>query len=163
MLYDKDAVKRWRRRCHKEIDRLNGRVANDQFRAVGLVAMSVYAFGTDLDTLVALSGQSAPFVRNVLKRLRAQRVLKGQTLRVNWNDTDNISSIVSLGLDLLVATGEVVRPVDPVRSAALKGKTGRKRGGTNRPKVTIPTGAVFTPKVQPVPNQLYGLAAWERR
>lgn len=161
MTFNKSAIKAWRRACHKEIDRLSGDQA-DRFRPAGLVVMTVYAFGTDVQTLVDLSGQPAPFVREILKRLRAQRVLSGQTLRVNWNES-GVMGTVSLACDLLVAVGDIHRPIDPVRSAALKGKAGRKRGGTNRPRVTPAPGAVFTPKISAVPNQHYQITEQGRQ
>lgn len=157
MTYTKDAIKRWRRTCHKEIDRLGAFHDADSFRAVGLVAMSVYAFGTDVTTLAEMTGQTPELVRNVLRRLRQQRILTGQRLRVNWND-EGFSGVVSLCCDLLVAVGEVVRPVDPKRSAALKGKAGRKAGGTNKRTTVLSAGAVYTPQVHAVPKQLYQIA-----
>lgn len=157
MTYTKDSIKRWRRTCHKEIDRLGTYGDADSFRATGLVVVSVYAFGTDVSTLCVLTGQSPEVVRNVLKRLRQQRILTGQRLRVNWNEK-GFCGVVSLCCDLLVVVGEVVRPVDAKRSAALKGKAGRKAGGTNKRRVTLLTGAVYTPQVQAVPNQMYQIA-----
>jgi hypothetical protein len=157
MPYDRQSIKRWRRTCHKEIDRLGACGDADHFRATALVAMSVYAFGTDVTTLSDLSGQSPAFVRTVLKRLRQQRVLSGQCLRVNWNEK-GLVGMVSLCCDLLVAVGEVMRPVDPKRSAALKGKAGRKRGAANRKRIPLTSGASYSPKVTPVPNQLYQIA-----
>jgi hypothetical protein len=162
-MFEKEQIKRWRRTCHKEIDRLGTTGDGDVFRATGLVVMSIYAFGTDVQTLATLSGQTPAFVRNVLKRLRQQRILSGQRLRVNWNDK-GFRGEISLCCDLLVAIGDVVRPVDPKRSAALKGKAGRKLGGANQrrtPKVT--PGAVFTPQVKAVPNQLYQISDQGRR
>lgn len=157
MSYTKDSIKRWRRTCHKEIDRLGTYGHADSFRATGLVVMSVYAFGTDVTALAEITGHSPKFVRDVLKRLRQQRVLSGQRLRVNWNE-EGFSGVVSLCCDLLVAIGEVVRPIDARRSAALKGKAGRKTGGTNKRRVTLPAGAVYSPHVQAVPNQMYQIA-----
>src|SRR5262245_46493131 len=100
-MFDKQQIKRWRRACHKEIDRLGTTGSADRFRAIGLIAMSIYAFGTDVTTLTTLTGQPSKMVRDVLKRLRTQGVLKGQTLRVNWNDK-GFRGEVSLCCDLLV-------------------------------------------------------------
>lgn len=152
--FEKESIKRWRWTCHKEVDRLDGKNGDPYFRAAALVAMSIYAFGTDVAVLSELSGQTPGFVRTILKRLRQERVLTGQRMRVSWNDK-GAEGEISLVCDLLVATGHVTRPPDPKRSAALKGKAGRKRGGTNRTRKVVSEGAVFTPQVKPVPEQLY--------
>lgn len=81
-------------------------------------------------------------------------------MRVRW-DEPGFEGFLALGLDALVARGEVTRPVDQRRSNALKGKVGRKPGQTVRPRTVVAPGAVFTPARQKS-NPLYGLPEWEK-
>ena len=123
----------------------------------GMVLAAVHGFGTDVSLLVELSGQPEAFVRGVLKRARATRLLVGQTLRVAWNSKHGI---FALAMDSMVAEGSLYRPPDPKRSAAAKA---RPRGPDKKPRArrnTVATG-VYTPKMVNS-NPLYGLAEWEK-
>jgi uncharacterized protein with NAD-binding domain and iron-sulfur cluster len=105
-------------------------------------------------------GQPEAFVKPTLKRLRQQRALSGQTLRVAW--TDKKTGGFAWILDAMVAHGDLARPVDPKRSQALKG---RKRGPDKqprRPRTKVVSGAVFTPKVVKS-DPIYGLSEWEKK
>ncbi len=142
--FDKHAVKRWRR----DIWRI---FAKDGFTPPELMAVLVLVgvsqFGTDLGVLSELTGSSAAYVTKVLRRLRKQRVLSGQTLRVRWEDDDD--GYLAAMLDAGVSAGLWVRAVDSKRSAAQKARAPETRHrGPKRPAVRVPTGAVFTPKKQ---------------
>ena len=142
-MFPKDEIKRWRRVVHKELSRV-GFSGDDPKRLPAVVMIAVSGFGTDRSVLCEITGQPESFVRAVLTRLRKQRVLSGQALRVSWDDP-GFDGTVAVVLDALVAAGDVARPVDPKRSKGLKGKAGRKAGGINRPRTVIAPGAVFTP------------------
>jgi hypothetical protein len=85
------------------------------------VLAAVSAFGTSLPVLSEIVGRDEAFVKTVLKRLRKSKVLVGQTIRINW-DYEGWEAMVAVGLDLMVASGEVIRVPDEKRSAAHKGK-----------------------------------------
>lgn len=154
-MFSKPQIKQWRRAIHKEFRWLRMPSEDPTYRA-GMVLAAVYGFGTDVGILATLSGQTDAFVRTVLKRARATRMLTGQTLRVAWNSKDGL---VALMLDSMVAEGSCSRPPDPRRSAAARK---RKRGPDTKPRAprtkAIP-GAVFTPKVTNS-DPLYGLSEW---
>ena len=118
-IFARDAVKHWRRTVHNELRRMRLTPEGPVYPAA-MVTAAVYCFGTDLDVLVEASGHQAEYVKRVLKRLRQQRVLNGPRLRVAWQDEKH--GDLAWFLDAMVACGDLVRPVDPKRSAAHKGR-----------------------------------------
>jgi hypothetical protein len=130
-----------------------------QMNAV-MVMAAVDAVGTNPKLIGELVGVSTEYVTKVLRRLRAQRLLRGQTLRVRW-DEPGFDGFVSFVLDAMVSTGELVRPPDEKRSAAQKARAPETRARGPRAKRTrMPVGA-FTPKHVKA-DPLYSLADRER-
>jgi hypothetical protein len=143
--FDKSRVKRWRRDSWGELRRLGLDTSKPEC-AAGLVMVGVYSFGTDLDVLNEVTGLPRGFVRDVLKRMRKERILVGQTMRVRW-DKAGMEGAVALTCDALVISGLVNRPPDPKRSAAQR-RVVRTPSATPRQRRVPPaSGAVFTPRV----------------
>ncbi len=154
--FDVGRVRRWRKQVYREFQRAG-------FTPAAIMAQwvlaGVAAVGPDLDVLSELTGHSPAYVKTVLKRLRKQRVLQGQTLRGAWDHPDHGSFAVML--DAGVAAGVFARGVDQTRSAAQKARKPETRArGPRRPRVPVTPGAVFTPKVQKA-DPTYGLPGWK--
>ena len=131
-IFQRDDVKRWRRVVHKELRRMRVFPEEASYPAA-MVTAAIYCFGTDVEVLAETSGHPADYVTRVLKRLRQHRVLTGQRLRVAWEDEK--TGGFAWGLDAMVACGDLVRPVDPKRSAAHKGRhAGPRKPRTVRAK-----------------------------
>jgi hypothetical protein len=157
-MFTKDQVKRWRRAVHKEFRWWRLPSEDPAYRA-GMVLAAVYGFGTDVAIIAEVSGQTVDFIRAVLKRARATRLLTGQTLRVGWNTKEGAFALL---LDAMVAEGSLSRPPDEKRSAAAKA---RPRGPDKKPRARrlhIPNGAMFSPKVTNS-DPFYGLSEWEKK
>jgi hypothetical protein len=114
--------------------------------------------GTTPTALRELTGLSDAYCLKVLRRLRKQRVLSGQTLRVAWGQEGDLGNLAVV-LDGMVALGECVREPDDKRSAAQRARAAETRARGTRAKATKPMG-VFTPKQQ-ASNPLYALPATE--
>jgi len=126
-----------------------------------MVCATIYCFGTDVSVLVELSGQSAAVVRAVLTRLRKTRVLTGQTLKAGdgWKGKHGAFGLM---LDAMVAAGELYRPADPKRSAAIRRRVMPTRRAPYKTRTVVAPGAVYTPKVAKS-NPMYGLAEWDKK
>jgi len=98
-------VQRWRRDVWRIFEHAGFQPA--QIMAA-LVLAAVASFGTDLEVLSEVTGHSTDYVRKVLRRLRAERVLRGQTIRAAWADENSGSFAVAL--DAGVAAGMFTRP-----------------------------------------------------
>jgi hypothetical protein len=155
-MFDKARIKQWRRDISKEMHKIGLPSDTPEFDT-GRVLAAVYGFGTDVDVLVEVTGYSAKYVRDVLKRCRKARIIVGQRLRVAWNEHG-----ISLGLDAMVASGVCTRPPDPKRSAAQKARRQPAMRAPRRPRTVVAKGAVFTPKVTPA-DPYYGLSEWEKK
>ena len=131
MLFERADVKRWRRIVHKELKRAR-MPSNDPTYPAAMVCAAVYCFGTNRAVLLEVSGVEEAIVTATLKRLRKERVLSGQTLHAGWNDKKH--GWMAWFLDAVVGSGDLVRPVDPQRSAAHKGK----HGGPRKPRRVVP-------------------------
>lgn len=148
---------RWRRDVWRVFER--GGLKPAEINAAMILA-AVAAIGTDPSALSTLTGLSVDYVRKVTTRLRQQRILRGQTIRVAWmREHGDLAAI----LDGCVAAGRFTRAsVDEKRSAAQKARRPETYArGPRRPRTTILPGAVFTPKQQ-IANPLYGLPEWEQ-
>jgi hypothetical protein len=143
VIFDKADVKRWRRTVHKELRRIR-LPPDDAAYPAAMICAAIYCFGTDVAVLAEVSGQPEAAVKPTLKRLRQQRALSGQTLRVAWNDEK--TGGFALLLDAMVAAGDLIRPVDEKRSAAHKGKHSGPRKPRQPGQASEP-GAPFRPKV----------------
>jgi hypothetical protein len=157
-VFDKADVKRWRRVIHKELRRMR-LPSDDPTYPAAMVLAAIYCFGTDVSVLAEVTGVNEQRVRQTLKALRKRGIVVGQRLRTAM--TDEKTGGFAWILDAMVASGDLYRPPDPKRSAAMKG---RKRGPNKqprRPRTKIMPGAIFTPKVVKS-NPLYGLAEWEK-
>jgi hypothetical protein len=143
-LFSPARVRRWRRDVFRTLTGMG--IKPSPMLTAGMVLAAISGFGTDPLVLRELVGADETFLRRIVRRLRKQRVLVGQTLRVNWDD-EGFAGVVAVCCDVLVATGCVARPVDPARSAAMKARTvpTRKPRQRARRKVTV-LGTVWTPK-----------------
>lgn|SRR2546421_3416829 len=156
--FDKRAVKRWRRDIWRAFERERFKPAEI---AAAMVFAAVESFGTDVSVLVQITGHSGEYVRKVLKRLRKQRVLSGQSINASGYGGDDFAQSVGACIDAGIAAGVFVHPVDPKRSAAQKARTAETRArGPRRRRVVVADGAVFTPKRRKS-NRLLGLPEWE--
>jgi hypothetical protein len=155
--FDRRRVQRWRRDIWRTFDKC-GFTPPEIMAAMVLAAVA--AVGTDLGVLSELTGHSTGYVRKVLKRLRAARILSGQTLRTP-GVADGMDGHVGTVLDAGVAAGIFARFPDPKRSAAQKARAPETRArGPRRPRVVVALGAVFTPNVKKA-DPLYGLPTWK--
>jgi hypothetical protein len=153
-MFDSKKTKRWRRDIWR-IFEAQGFKAMEIMPA--MVMAAVAEFGTDPSVLAEITALSTDYVKKVLKRLRRQRILVGQTMRTRWDET------LAAELDAMAAAGLITRRfVDPKRSAAQKARAPETRArGPRRKRATVLPGAVFTPKVQKA-DPLYGLPEWEK-
>lgn len=143
--FNRDAVKRWRRAVWRELHRLDFHSGPDA--DVGLVIIAVSGFGTGLDVLVEVTGKGRAFVRDVLKRMRQAKVLRGQSLSIRWHDK-GFAGQVALGLDIMATVGQIQRVGNPKRTARRK-KTRRAGSEIQRRKpIAVAPSAIFTPKVK---------------
>lgn len=158
--FDQTALRRWRRDVLRELSKAG--FQNPAAMGAGLIMVSAAHFGTDVSILVELTGHDDRFVRKVLKRLRAERIITGQKVRIRWNDEghDGFAGFVAFCCDALVAAGECYRPVDPKRSAAQKVAAQKRDMTKPRRRVKVPEGAMFSPR-QIKANPFYDLE--ERR
>lgn len=158
-LFDKHRVKRWRRDVWRIYEQQGFKPAEI---LAAMVLAAVASFGTDVSALSEITGHSTAYVTKVLRRLRKQRVLSGQTLRTPGM-SDDANGHFGAVLDAGVAAGIFSRFVDPKRSKAQQARKPETRTrGPRRKRETPTAGAVFTPKVQKS-NPLYGLPEWEKQ
>jgi hypothetical protein len=158
--FDPRRVKRWRRDVWRGFEK--GGLTAAQISGA-MVLAGVVAVGTDVGVLSELTGLSEDYVRKVLRRLRKERILVGQTIRASWLDDDSATASVGAVLDAGAAAGIFARFVNDKRSAAQKARKPETRArGPRRPKVAVPSGAMFTPKQQKS-NPLYGLPEWKEK
>jgi hypothetical protein len=151
---DRARVRRWRRDVYRAF--ASGGLKPIQIQAA-LVMAGVDALGTHLPTLSELTGLSENYARKVLRRLRRERILVGQTLRVRWGHPDE-GEFAAL-LDAMVASGELARFPDQKRSMAQKARTpGTRVRGPRQRKATVV--GPYIPK-RSKSNPLYGLSEWE--
>lgn len=144
---DKVAIRRWRRTVFRVIQSIDKRwKPTDSAFSAAMVMAGIDGFGTDVGVLVELTGFSEPFVGQVLRRLRKSRLVVGQTMRVQWDDTDAFTGSVAFVADALVGAGLVDRTPDPKRSAAAKTRRHSSPSVPRRARVRVAEGAVFTPK-----------------
>jgi hypothetical protein len=136
--FEKADIKRWRRACHKELDALD---ATPAMRGPGLILCGVLGFGTDRTVLQEITGRPEVEVRLVLRKLRQQGILRGQTLRTGW--LHNKHGWCAFLLDVMVAAGDISRTTPTPRVVRRRTAVRQPR----RPRVTPPPGAVFTPKM----------------
>lgn len=121
------------------------------------VIVAVAVVGSHVPSLSAVTGLSQEAVVRVLRRLRKERVLSGQTLRVAWH-MEGVAGELGLILDAMIATGELVRGVDEKRSASQKTRAPETRArGPRRPRTVV--AGPFVPSQQKS-NPLYGLPEW---
>lgn len=150
-------VTRWRRDVFRIFEREGFKPAEIM---AAMVLAAVAVVGTDLGVLSELTGHSTLYVRKVLKRLRREGIVRGQTIRTP-GVSEGFEGHVGTMLDAGVAAGLFARFVDPKRSAAQKARAPETRArGPRRPRAIVPSGAVFTPQVQKA-NPLYGLHEWK--
>lgn len=153
--FEPKSIRRWRRDVWRVFDKEGFKPTEIM---AGLVLAAVSAFGTDPDVLSEITGHSTEYVRKVLKRLRRERVLRGQTLRAAWGDNETGSFAVLL--DGMVAAGIMTREINDKASAAQKARAPETRArGPRRPSTKVAVGAVFSPQIQKS-NPLYGLPEW---
>jgi hypothetical protein len=154
-MFDKQKIRKWRKQVWRVLAREGFQPAH--MNPV-MVMAAVDVVGTNPALVSSLVGVSIDYVTKVLRRLRKQRVLSGQTLRVRW-DEPGFEGRVAFILDAMVATGEVVRPPDEKRSAAQKARAPETRvRGPRGKRSQAPVGA-FTPKHVKA-NPLDGLSEW---
>lgn len=159
MDFDPRKVKRWRRDVWRAYEAAGFKPAEI---IAAMVLAAVVSFGTDPNVLSKITGSSEAYVRQVLKRLRQQRVLSGQTLRAGWLGSDEDAANIGAVLDAGVAACIFTRSPDPKRSAAQKARKPETYArGARRRRTIVAPGAVFTPKQQKS-NPLYGLPEWDR-
>ncbi|MDP3768588.1 MAG: hypothetical protein Q8S13_11290 [Dehalococcoidia bacterium] len=158
MNFDRKLVKRWRRDVWRVF-------ADQGFKSpeipAAMVLAAVMCFGTDLSVLSDITGSSEAYVRQVLRRLRQQGVLRGRTIRTAGLGREADVATLGMVLDAGVAAGIFTRSADPKRSAAQKARKPETRArGPRRPRTQVTPGALFTPALQRS-NPLYGLPEWE--
>ena len=159
--FDPKRIRRWRRDIWRLLQGLDFKPV--QIPA-GMILLAVQSFGTDAQVLSEVTGSSVDYVKKVLKRLRKQRIVTGQTLRARWDDPDDFRSAINVMLDAGVAAGIWSRFPNPKRSAAQKARRPETRATGPRYRAPqVPEGAVFTPKqIQGNKNHWYGLSKEER-
>ena len=160
-MFEKKAIRHWRRFIFREVEKIGFRPAHRGFSAA-MVMMTVYSFGTDVDVLVELTGFSAEFVIKTLRRLRKQKILVGQKMRVARWDDDGALGAVGVALDALVAADEVSRFPNPKASAAQKARAPETRARGPRTRRAPKAVGIFTPQVKNC-DSLYGLTADQRQ
>lgn len=156
MTFDKAKVRRWRRTVWREF---TGMGFLPTHMHAPMVLAAIDAVGTGPTLIAELVGVSEEYVTKVLRRLRKQRVLQGQTLRIGWDSKD--SGWMAVALDAMVATGDLTRPPDPRRSAAQKARAPETRTRKPQTKRTKAAVGMFTPK-RVKSNPFYGLPEWEQ-
>lgn len=156
-IFEKVSVKQWRRVVHKEL-RGTGLPSEDPVYRACFVLAGIFCFGTDVEVLVEVSGQTADFVRAVLKRARRTRILSGRRLMVAWLQA-GIGGLAVI-LDAMTVIGDLYRGSDPKRSAAAKARKNPAARSARPPRQKVEPGTIFSPTVVRS-NPLYGLAKWE--
>ncbi len=155
--FDQKKIRRWRRIIWRVFS-ANGLEPVHVHAAMVMAAVDVV--GSSELMIAELVGVSEDYVRKVLRRLRKQRVLRGHTLCVRWDEPGFEGTVAAL-LDAMVATGELTRPPDPRRSAAQNARAPETRArGPRTRKAPLIVGA-YTPK-RVKANPWYGLAEWEK-
>lgn len=126
-----------------------------------MVMAGIAAVGINRPRLVELTGCSDAYVLKVIRRLRKQRILSGQSLRLAWDSkSDPFAQRVAVALDAGVAAGTFARFVDPKRSAAQKARKPETRArGPRGPRKAVDLNTVKLVHSNP----LYGLPEWEQK
>lgn len=143
--FDRHAVKAWRRRVWRELRRLGFEDGADAI--VGLVVIAVMGFGTGADVLSEITGADPATVRDVLRRMRNARILRGQTLSISWTQK-GFKGDVALVLDIMATIGQIRRVASPARAVAQRKRTTRVTGQPRRPRTVVAEAAVFTPRIR---------------
>lgn len=151
MIFEKQRVVKWRRFVWRELVKLGFHPQrNFKELTAGMITIAVAHFGTDPSALSEITGSSQDSVKRVLKRLRKQKILVGQKMRVTAWDDDGFKGTLGLALDLMAAGGEITRTPSATRSAAQNARKPETyaRGLTHsrRRRAVVPVGSVFTPQ-----------------
>lgn len=158
--FDKKAVRRWRRDVFRALQSSGYNPAESM---AGMVLAAVIAIGTDITAISALTGLSTDYALKVVKRLRKQRIVQGNTLSAAWAAKgDDMQHEVGAVLDCGVAAGVFVRSVDPKRSAAQKMRKPETRArGQRGPRKVREANVIAPPKIR-ASNPYFGLPEWEQ-